>query len=336
LRWDPRYVRRAFQDSSLVRLRDAFRNVNIDSLIERAERQVSNGTVWATIQERDLVPEGTAWDPRTRSLLIGSLHRNKVVAIASDGTVSDRVARNSNGLGSVVGIHVDTIRGILWVASDPRFDVPDDTATPALFAFDSRTGAFRRRINSPARGAFLNDLTTGPDGAVYVTDTRGGHVFVLRPGSDVLVPFEAAGTVISPNGITVSPDGRHLLVADTDHIKVTTLPAGPTRRLAVPDSINVASLDGLAMTGTTLIAHHPLSYWRIATYSVDAGLTRIVRTDFIERNTPDSRTSTTGEIGGDFYYFIGNSQIDRMNSRTIDPASMEPIRIYRVPRSALR
>jgi hypothetical protein len=159
-------------------------------------------------------------------------------------------------------------------------------------------------------------------------------VFVLRPGSDALARFDAVGAVISPNGITVSPDGRHLLVADTDHIKVTPLQGGPTRRLAVPDSINVASLDGLAMSGTTLIAHHPLSYWRIATYSVDAGLTRIVRAGFIERNTPDSRTSTTGELGGDFYYFIGNSQIDRMNMRTIDAASMDPIRIYRVSRSA--
>jgi hypothetical protein len=33
---------------------------------------------------------------------------------------------------------------------------------------------------------------------------------------------------------------------------------------------------------------------------------------------------------GDDYVFIGNSQIDRMNLRTIDAATMEPIRIYRV------
>ena len=51
----------------------------------------------------------------------------------------------------------------------------------------------------------------------------------------------------------------------------------------------------------------------------------------IEVNTADSRTSTTGEVAADEYFYIGNSQIDRMNTGTIDPATMVPIRIYRVP-----
>jgi hypothetical protein len=34
--------------------------------------------------------------------------------------------------------------------------------------------------------------------------------------------------------------------------------------------------------------------------------------------------------------WIGNSQIDRMNAKTIDAATMEPIRIYRVPLAATR
>jgi len=50
----------------------------------------------------------------------------------------------------------------------------------------------------------------------------------------------------------------------------------------------------------------------------------------LEANTPDGRTSTTGEVVGDDYVYIGNSQIDRMNARTLDAGTMEPIRIYRV------
>ena len=90
LKWDARYARSALRDTTVASLRSSF--AHVDSLAKSAEQPVSNGSVLATIAERDLVPEGTAWDPFTRSVLIGSLNKHKIVAIASDGTVTDRVA----------------------------------------------------------------------------------------------------------------------------------------------------------------------------------------------------------------------------------------------------
>ena len=330
LRWDARYARRAFQDSSLARLR-AQLGVDVDALAARADRPIARGHVWAVLQERDLVLEGTAWDPATRSLLAGSLNKNKVVAIAPDGSVTDLVRRGDHGLGSVVGIHVDSIRGLLWVASTPRFDNPADTTTPALFAFDAATGAFRRRVNAPAGRSFPNDLTTGPDGTVYVSDSRADRILVLRPGAPAFDTLSVSTPFSSPNGVTISADGRHLFVSSLDHIRVVSLADGRDWRLAVPDSINVAGIDGLAFVENSLIAHHPLAFWRIARYEVDAAFRRVLSVDYIERNSPDPRTSTTGEIGGEYYYYLGNGQIDRMNQGTIDAATMEPIRMYRVP-----
>jgi hypothetical protein len=77
--------------------------------------------------------------------------------------------------------------------------------------------------------------------------------------------------------------------------------------------------------------HHPLSYWRVVHYAIDPEYRRITGRTIIEMSSPDSRTSTTGEIAGDNYVYIGNSQIDRMNAGTIDPAKMDPIRIYSIP-----
>jgi sugar lactone lactonase YvrE len=331
LGWDPRYARRAFQDSSLTRLRQRLSDVNIEELAARTDQPISRGQNWATIQERDLVPEGTAWDPATRSLLVGSLNKHKIVAIAADGTVTDRVPAGSNGLRSVVGIHVDSARGILWAASNPRYDTPADSTPSALFAFNAATGAFLRSITAPGgTRAFLNDLTTAPDGSVYVTDTQGARIFMLRPGANSLELFTAAGPQAGPNGITISRDGRHLFVSDLDHIQVVDLAANRTWRIAAPDSINVAAIDGLAFVGNSLVAHHPLSYWRVMRYELDPAFTRVVRADVFEWNSAAARTSTTGEVVGRDYYYIGNSQIDRMNLRTIDAATMEPIRMYRV------
>src|SRR5687767_13285136 len=328
LRWDARYTRAALRDTNVAALRPEF--AHVDSLARLAERPISLGMVWATIAERDLIAEGTAWDPATRSVLVGSLNKYKIVAIAPDGAVTDRVAAGANGLRSVVGIHVDTMRGILWAASNARFDTPTDSTPSALFAFDARSGAFKSRLGLPVGGKhFLNDVTTARDGTVYVTDSEGS-VWHAPLGATQLRELTALGRVIAPNGITISPDDRVLFVADAEAILALEIPTGRKWRVATPDSVSVAWIDGLAFADGALIAHHPLSFWRIARYQLDPTWQRIARRQLLEANSPDGRTSTTGELVGGDYVFIGNSQIDRMNAKTIDAATMDPIRIYRV------
>ena len=152
---------------------------------------------------------------------------------------------------------------------------------------------------------------------------------MLRPGATALERLTAAGVTWSPNGITITPDGSHLFVSDFDRVIVVALREGRRWQLALPDSVVVTGIDGLAFKDGALVAHHPLTFWRIARYALDARHEHITGVEFIERNSPDSRTSTTGEFAGDWYYYIGNGQIDRMNLKTIDTATMEPIRIYR-------
>lgn len=331
LRWDPRYARRALEDSTLAPIREELHDVDIEALAARADAPVARARVWAVLQEQDLVPEGTAWDPLTQSVLLGSLNKNKIVALSRAGIARDRVGSGASGLGSVAGIHVDSTSGVLWAASNPRFDDPTDTTTSSLFGFDAATGGFRSRHPAPTRGPhFFNDVTTGPDGTVYLTDSRAGHVWMLRPGAAALAPFSPANGMLAPNGITISGDGRHLFVANGDHVRVFALGSRESWRLATPDSINVTGIDGLAFAHDALIAHHPLAFWRIARYPIDSARRAIVGRELIEHNTADSRTSTTGEVVGNEYVFIGNGQIDRMNARTIDSAGMQPIRMYRV------
>ena len=326
--WDGRFLRAALRDTTVAVFRPEFPAV--DSLARASEAVVSLGASWASIAERDLIAEGTAYDPATRSVLVGSLNKHKVVAIAPDGSVTDRVAANSNGLRSVAGIHVDSARGTLWVTSNARYDTPADSTPSALFAFDARTGAYRSRLALPVAGRhFLNDVTTAPDGAVYVTDSEAGKVWHARPGETQLRELTTIGRMLSPNGITISPDGGVLFVADADHVRALDLRRGEAWRIAAPFDVSMSGVDGLAFHDGALIAHHPLSFWRIARYELAPDFRAIRSRRLIEANTPDSRTSTTGEIAGGSYVYIGNSQIDRMNLKTIDAATMEPIRMYR-------
>ena len=331
LRWDARFAQRVLRDSAMVAVRAGFDTVAIARAAESASGAISGGTVWATIDERDLVPEGAAYDPKTRSMLVSSMHKYKIVAIGPDGQTSERVAPGTAGLRSVVGIHVDARTGTLWATSNARYDTPTDTAQAKLFAFDAETGAFRASFAPDGPGPyFLNDITTAPDGSVYVTDTQGARVWRLAPGGTKLERFEGTGPLLAPNGITISDDGRHLFVADADHVRVVSLADGKRWRLATPDSFSTAGIDGLAFAGNALIGHHALAFQRLARYELNPQRTAVVRRDLIDANTPDGRTSTTGEVADGWYLYLGNTQLDRMNARTIDPATMDPIRLYRV------
>ena len=331
LAWDARYARVLLDDSSFAALRDQVRELDIPRHADLAGAPVARARVIGAIGERDFVPEGTAWDPETRSVLVGSIYKGKIIAMGPDGRVRELVPRGTHGLASVVGIHVDPRRGILWVAGNARFDIESDTTSSTLYAFDVSTGAFRGRYAVPSGPHFLNDITTTPDGAVYLSDTRAGQVWRLGSGAAALEPFAATGPLHSPNGITSSTDGRLLFVSDFDHIRAVSLERGESWRLAVPDSIDVSGIDGLAWTDGSLIAHHWGGSGRIARYLLDDSRRRIIGRVLLEANTPDVRTSPTGEVAGSEYVFIGNSQLDRMNAHTVDSATMSPVRIYRVP-----
>ena len=328
LAWDPRYARVLLNDSSFAALRSRVADLDIPRRADLAAAPVARARVLGVIEERDFVPEGTAYDPQSRSVLVGSIYKGKVVAIGPDGRVRELIPRGTRGLASVVGVHVDSRRQTLWVAGNARFDIESDTTSPALYAFDVSTGTFRARYPVPPGRHFLNDVTTLADGTVYLSDSRAGRVWRLSPGARALEPVAALGPLLSPNGITT--DGRRVFVADLDHIRVFAPETGESWRLSVPDSIDVSGIDGLAWADGSLIAHHwGVTASRIARYPLDAARRSIVGRVLLEANTPDVRTSTTGEVAGSEYVFIGNSQLDRMNARTVDSATMHPVRIYR-------
>ncbi|MFC6618167.1 SMP-30/gluconolactonase/LRE family protein [Deinococcus radiophilus] len=73
---------------------------------------------------------------------------------------------------------------------------------------------------SPA--PFVNDLTLAPDGFVYVTDSQRPVIFRVSPDMELSAWLDLSGTPIqygegvNLNGIVATPDGRALLIAQTN------------------------------------------------------------------------------------------------------------------------
>ena len=95
-----------------------------------------------------------------------------------------------------------------------------------------------------------NDLVVDHQGAVYVTVTGRNEVVCIQPDGTTCV---ATTGVISPNGITMSPDGKTLYVASYKPKTIEKFPVvspgvlGDQQRFAVMDDGDAPGADGMTI-----------------------------------------------------------------------------------------
>ncbi len=114
-----------------------------------------------------------------------------------------------NGILSLLGILPDARSRTLWVCSAPStLRNPPAVGTSALIAFDLKTGAFKAAYPFPAPASACNDITVGPGGEVYATDTPNGRIFVLKPKASALALYASDARLKGIDGIVFGGDGQ--------------------------------------------------------------------------------------------------------------------------------
>jgi hypothetical protein len=307
--------------------------------IQQARRPVSRSRTAFELPERDLVPEGTAYDGPTRTLYLSSFYKRKIVAVSAEGVARDFTRPGQDALGPVAGLEVDPRRRELWAATIhlPGGAVPvldrSLLGVGALHRYDLVSGRLIRRYLLRPAGDLqhgFNDLTVLPNGDVYTTDSGGGGIYRVPHGRDTLVEVLPPGSYLFPNGITRSDDGRALFIAHGGGIDRMELSSGYRERLAAPDSLNLSWVDGLAFYRNSLIAHQPSGHQRVVRLYLDPGQRRVTRSEIIERHHPRFAQPTTGEVVGDTYYYIANAQLRRFRDGRIFPwEELDPVLILR-------
>jgi sugar lactone lactonase YvrE len=121
------------------------------------------------------------------------------------------------GTHSTFGVLVDEPAGILWVCSNDRssqgMNIGPADGVSALFAFDLKTGAGKLSVPFPSKPSTCNDITLGPDGAAYVTNTAAPQILRLAKGAKELEVWftepslqpEKGGGL---DGLSFGPDGN--------------------------------------------------------------------------------------------------------------------------------
>jgi sugar lactone lactonase YvrE len=112
-----------------------------------------------------------------------------------------------NGLRSLFGVFADDRRGLLWACDNPNL-FKRETGTSTLRGFALKTGQLAAKYDFPADGpAACNDIAVAKDGTLWVSETTGGRIFVLRPDAEALELYARSPDLVGIDGIAIAGDG---------------------------------------------------------------------------------------------------------------------------------
>jgi sugar lactone lactonase YvrE len=245
------------------------------------------------------------------------------------------IAPGAYGTRSTFGVLADERANILWVCSNDAsaFNAPGPSTVKGSFlkGFDLATGEGRISVALPGARTLCNDMTIGPDGSVYVTNSFAPEILRLRPGStefEVFVSdplFEPPKDGAGLDGIAFGGDGN---------LYVNTFLTGTLLKIEVKD--------GVAGKVTKLKTSRPISLADGLRPFHDDTFLMVEGTGLLDRVTIKGDTAVIETIRDGWIQPTGVTAVgitayvvDGQLSRLIDPSSGQgpqlPFRAYAVP-----
>jgi hypothetical protein len=298
-------------------------------MVERAKTRfpvVARARKALVTEEKDLVPEGLAWDAKREVFYLSSLHRRKIVQINLESRVSDFLQPQQEPFFPVLGIRLDPNDGTVW--ANTWEEKPGASRSQILhIASDGKVLARFAPEGSAPYG--FNDLVVRKTGDLFTTDSLANHVFRLDPASKTFSALRLHRQLYYPNGIALADDDRSLFIADALGVVKYDIAASSSVDVAPGPHNTLAGVDGLYWYQGSLIAiQNGIGTPRVAAHKLTADGSRVSKATILEFRTTLSVLPTTGAIRGSDFYFIANSQLDNLNGdKILDVTRLEPARI---------
>jgi hypothetical protein len=261
------------------------------------------------LEERDLIPEGTAYHARSKSILIGSTFKQKVISISQDGIVKIVVDKEELDDLSPVGMEVDEKRNILWLnlALYPMVNQTNKSYWESkVVAIDMEDG---RMINKydvhDHKEVFFNDLTLDSKGNVYITETVNGLIYKIDKATYQISKFVDLLGYSFPNGIVFDDRFNCLFIATNEGIVKLNVDTKHFSLVKCHNGVNAASIDGLSIHKNYFIGHQSK---KISKFYFNDVASSILKSEILDSGK-NFDSSTTGDVSKGFYFYIVNSQI---------------------------
>ena len=195
-------------------------------------------------------------------LIVGSASTPFIYRVRAGSTAAEKfVDASAEDTGTFfLGVLADAATNTLWACQL----TPVPGATPAkrhsaLRGFNLSTGAQKLRWNLPGENSTCNDLSIGPDRALYISDTANGRIYKLPSSASNAELFLEDRTLNGVDGITFL-DGT-LYVNNVVFNKLYRIPVDPSGMPGRPVDIwmdqPVKGPDGMrAIKGKLLLAEN--------------------------------------------------------------------------------
>ena len=281
-------------------------------------KAISHAELACTLPIADLMPEDLTYLADSRTFVVSSVQRHSLYRVSlpkqtgDDCTLEEIPLDASLKRWPVLAVSSDSTRHVLWMttAAFPGWVDKQDEGKTALIAIEPGTGAIIRRFDLESTvPALLGDMSIGPDGTVYVSDGMdGGGVYRLRGDIKAAKLEKVASGLPSPQTPMLARDGKRLFVADYAlGIVVIDLATGNLSYLQHPENFAVTALDGLCLTGDSLIGiQNGTEPERIIRMRLNPEQTSITSLEVIEQSTPRLGEPTHAIEANGMIYITGN------------------------------
>jgi len=314
---------------SFFGLREAKEFQDLAEAVHRDFPVVAQAHVVFETPEKDIVPEGLAFNAKQNVFYLSSLNLRKILKITpkgESGEVSDFVPAGVHRLLPVLGIRMDPTDDSVWANSFA------ERGEAELLHF-SPGGELLGRYSLHDSGKHgFNDLVVRKNGEVILTDSLSGAVYRFDPRSHSFTSLRLDRELSYPNGIALASDDRQLFIADDLGVIRFDLQSNTSAEVNPGAHSTLAGIDGLYWHHGGLIAvQNDIGSPRIAAFRLSNDGLHVTRTTVLENRSALVATPTTGAIRDNDFYFIVNSQIDNMNDdKVLDATRLTRVRIAAV------
>jgi hypothetical protein len=277
------------------------------------------------------IADGLAYDRFARTFYMTSARERRILLVTPELERLSLVNTASNGLWSALGIYLEQGNNRLWVASSalPMMEgyEPEQAGRAGIFVYDSRNGNLRNRYLMPEDGVphELTDLVVSPRGAVYVVDRAEGRLYTLDRKSGNYQALTEPGALHTPQGLSLSEDSRTLYIADSARgLFRYDLRAKSLSPLPLPATVSPYGLDGIYVYKDSLVAvRNGFLPYQVLQFRLNGKGDAVNQTRVLLSSHPDFEHPGGGLISGRHFYFIANSQWNRIGKDNRVPPNTE-------------
>ena len=232
-----------------------------------------------------------------------------------------------NGILTILGVLGDTASNTLWLCSAPNFFGPERAeGVSSVIALDLDSGERTGHYPFPD-GGVCNDLSLAPDGTLLATDTPGGRILALDPGSSTLRVFGQAEQLRGIDGLAFSEDGT-LYVNNVQSNEIFRVDINADNTMGALTSLQLSTElggpDGMRLIdGNRFIqAEGTIGRLGIVTINGDTATLEVLRDDL--------KSSPGATVVGNTAYVI-ESNIQYLRDPNLRDQEPPPFLLYAIP-----